>query len=190
LTLANWFTIGRMALIPIFGALWTTGRPLPALGVFGLALATDGIDGFIARRFHQQSRLGALLDPAADKLLMVASFLVGASTRTLPAWLAAVVIGRDLALVSGAVLFAFILPGRHDPHEWRPSRLGKYAMFAQSMVVAMALCEQGLRLAGLRRYLEVLMLAAATLTLVSAVQYFTRAAVAFARAPRRPEQGA
>src|SRR5438034_2477604 len=73
--LANWLTILRILLIPVFVSLLVYRKPAPALAVFGAAALTDLLDGWIARRQGSQSRLGAFLDPVADKLLLTASFV-------------------------------------------------------------------------------------------------------------------
>jgi cardiolipin synthase len=172
-TLANVFTIARLVLIPVFGFLWARGEAEQALWIFVIAAVTDILDGFIARYFNQYSRLGAILDPAADKLLLFVSYIVAALTRAVPVWLSALVIGRDVLVALGAGLFAWILKGRHDPEEWHPSRIGKYTMFMQSLVVALALLQAAFQLRGLRAWLPAIMFMAACLTIASGLQYVT-----------------
>src|SRR6266404_7060436 len=75
-TLPNVLTVFRMALIPIFVSLLFYQRFILALAVFVVAGLTDGLDGLLARRFDQQSQLGTILDPIADKLMLVAAFVV------------------------------------------------------------------------------------------------------------------
>ena len=181
MTLANVFTIARLILIPVFGFLWARGEAEQALWLFVIAAVTDILDGFIARCFNQYSRLGAILDPAADKLLLFVSFIVAGLTRAVPVWLSVVVIGRDVMVGIGAGVFAWILKGRYDPDEWHPSRIGKYTMFMQSLVVALALLDAAFHLAALKAWLPVLMLMAATLTLASATQYNAIGVQALAR---------
>lgn len=116
MTLANKITIGRILLIPVFVIFVVyhqqtgsdTYRWL-ALGTFFTAALSDGIDGWIARRFHQRSQLGATLDPLADKLLLVSALILlsrsGAPhVATLPLWLAATVLSRDALLVLGWIV--------------------------------------------------------------------------------------
>lgn len=78
-----------------------------ALAVFVAAGLSDGIDGFLAKHYGWQSRLGGILDPLADKTLLVACFLVLGSMGLIPAWLVIAVISRDLVIIAGAVLYHF-----------------------------------------------------------------------------------
>lgn len=78
-----------------------------SLLIFGMAGLSDGLDGFLAKQFHWQSRLGGILDPLADKTLLVASFLVLGALKLLPIWLVVAAIGRDLIIVGGATLYHF-----------------------------------------------------------------------------------
>ena len=104
-TVPNIISLIRLCLVPIFLVLLFNGYDLMATFLFALAAGTDWVDGQIARRTHAVSRLGQLLDPAVDRILMIAGvaglFLVG----RLPLWIILVVLIRDLALlVGGAVL--------------------------------------------------------------------------------------
>lgn len=103
LTVPNLISAIRLCLVPIFLVLLLNGYNLMATFLFALAASTDWIDGQIARRTNQVSRLGQLLDPAVDRILMICGvlglFLVG----RLPLWIILVVIGRDLLLLLGGV---------------------------------------------------------------------------------------
>lgn len=101
----NLLTIGRILLVPVTIWLLTQGDYGVAFGVFLLAGVTDGIDGYVARRFSLQSELGAYLDPLADKLLLVSIYLTLALLHVLPDWLAILVVTRDVLIV-GAILLA------------------------------------------------------------------------------------
>jgi CDP-diacylglycerol--glycerol-3-phosphate 3-phosphatidyltransferase len=140
--LANKITIGRICLIPVFGIFaWqygarvVRGRPaesarVMAALVFILAAAMDGLDGFLARRFNQRSRLGAVLDPIADKgLVMTAIVVLAFSNRSkgFPIWFPIAVIGRDTVLLIGFLALSKAI-GRV---EIRPSKIGKIATFFQ-----------------------------------------------------------
>src|SRR5882724_1970194 len=129
--LANWLTILRILLIPVFVSLLVYRKPGPALVVFAAAALTDLLDGWIARRQRSQSRLGAFLDPMADKLLLTASFVTLTYLKVLPFWIAAVVISRDVILVLGALLI-YMLGSRIRP---RPTWAGKAATFCQVLAV-------------------------------------------------------
>ncbi|WP_240645841.1 CDP-alcohol phosphatidyltransferase family protein [Georgenia sp. SYP-B2076] len=97
-TLPNVISGGRLLLVPVFGVLIFTERDVAALVVLVVAGATDWFDGVIARRFNQVSRLGQLLDPAADRLYIFVS-LVGLAWRdVVPWWLVIVIAGRDVVL--------------------------------------------------------------------------------------------
>jgi cardiolipin synthase len=133
--LANWLTILRIVLIPVFVLLLIYRRPGVALFVFSLAALTDMLDGYVARRRGSQSRLGAFLDPIADKLLLIASFVTLTQLRFLPAWIAIVVISRDVILMVGALL-VHMLGGRIHP---RPTWAGKLATFFQVLTVLTAM---------------------------------------------------
>lgn len=85
-----------MALVPLVVYLLVRDQREAALWLFAIAGLSDAVDGFVARRFNQRTRLGAILDPLADKLLIVATALALAWLGLLPAWLAAIIVGRDL----------------------------------------------------------------------------------------------
>jgi len=92
-----------------------------ALLLIMIAGFSDWIDGFLARRFGWESRIGGLLDPLADKLLFVSVFAALTWNGLVPLWLFAVVIGRDIIIVSGAFAYEFLI----EPVEPNPSRVGK-----------------------------------------------------------------
>ncbi len=116
MTLANKITISRILLIPVFVVFVVyhqhTGEDSyrwGALATFLLASLSDGIDGWIARRFNQRSQLGATLDPLADKLLLVSALILlsrsaGPNVATLPLWLVATVLSRDALLILGWII--------------------------------------------------------------------------------------
>jgi len=139
LTDANQLTILRMALVPALVVLVLTGRLRAALGVFILAGITDLLDGLIARLGRQQTTLGAVLDPVADKLLLASSFVVltwspGLSCP-IPVWLAVVALSRDLIILVSVAVINFAL-GRRI---FYPSALGKLSTFTQLLSAGFAL---------------------------------------------------
>ena len=176
LTLANLFTFARLVLIPIFGWLWLRGDGERALWIFAIAVATDLIDGFLARWLDQRSRLGALLDPIADKVLVLVALVIGMMVRRIPVWLAAVILGRDALLAVGTLLFSTRWRGRHGPASWRPTRIGKYAMALQSVTIGLVIVWSTLGLRGLGDYVQVAMVFTALLTITAGAQYTVRAA--------------
>lgn len=175
LTLANAFTVLRIVLIPIFAWLWYRGENERALWVFAVAAATDILDGFLARWLNQKSALGALLDPMADKLLVFVALIVGLLLGQVPVWLAAVIIARDTLLAIGAVAFSTRWKRLHGPAQWRPTRIGKYAMFMQTVSIVSLIIDSTLGPSGLRAYVEVAMVWTAVLTIVAGAQYVVRA---------------
>jgi cardiolipin synthase len=132
--LANWLTVVRIILIPVFVTLLVYRRPTGALLVFVLASLTDMLDGFIARR-RGTTRLGAFLDPMADKLLLTASFITLTYLKVLPFWITAVVISRDLLLILGAALI-HVAGGTIYP---APTWLGKVSTFFQMATILAAM---------------------------------------------------
>ncbi|MBI4269020.1 MAG: CDP-diacylglycerol--glycerol-3-phosphate 3-phosphatidyltransferase [Candidatus Rokubacteria bacterium] len=161
--LANWLTVLRIVLIPVFVSLMVYRRPGAGLLVFAVAALTDLLDGWVARR-SGPSRLGAFLDPMADKLLLTASFVTLTYLKILPFWIAAVVISRDVILVVGALLI-HMLGGRLHP---RPTLTGKLATFFQVLTVLSGLLARYFRLPLAPR--SILWLAA-VFTVLSGLQY-------------------
>ncbi len=130
LTLANQVTLGRLLLVPVLVILVVYGYNGWALITFVVAGVTDGLDGLIARRAGQRTSLGALLDPMADKLLLVSTFVVLtmpglALTNRLPIWLTVLVISRDIIIVVTVAVVNLAV----DRFTFRPSVLGKVATF-------------------------------------------------------------
>jgi cardiolipin synthase len=112
----NVLTAIRIVLAPLVGYCVLNGEFLPALLVFVVAGASDALDGYLARRFGLVSRFGEYLDPAADKLLMLASFITLTMIKEVPIWLTALVIGRDIAIVVGVgIARLFSLPVKIEP---------------------------------------------------------------------------
>ena len=175
MTTANKITLARIGLIPAFASLaWAYGRSFAegkpvesyrfgALAIFLAAACTDGVDGFVARRFNQRSRLGSILDPIADKGLMSAALVVLATSGWpigLPFWFACVVIGRDLCLGTGFALLARSV----ERVEIRPSIAGKLATLFQLASITWVLLR-------IPRFLLTLVGIATLLTIISGTGY-------------------
>src|SRR5215472_14664566 len=121
MTTANKVTIGRILLIPFFVVevlyYMKTGNDvhrLLAILAFGLASIFDGVDGYIARRYNQRSELGAVLDPLADKLLLISgivllSFDQRPYLQSVPLWLTGTIIGRDILLLIGLIVIQMMV---------------------------------------------------------------------------------
>lgn len=130
-TVPNLLTVFRMVLIPVFVSLLFYQRFVLALVVFILAGVTDGLDGLLARRFDQKSQLGTILDPIADKLMLVTAFVVLSmrsvfpqpvpSHLPIPFWVTVAVISRDVFILVGAAAINIVTGFRG----FRPSMLGK-----------------------------------------------------------------
>ena len=143
LTIPNLLTFLRMALIPVFASLLFYGYSGWALLVFLVAGISDGVDGFVARRFNQETELGTIIDPIADKLLMTVAFIILTlknvlpDTRFLPVpfWVTAAVLGRDVLIVTVAGAIN-IMTGFHG---FKPSWLGKLSTFVQVIAVGLIL---------------------------------------------------
>jgi cardiolipin synthase len=172
--LANWLTIVRILLIPVFVTSLVYNRTLLALVTFVVAGVTDMMDGYVARTRGTKTRLGAFLDPLADKLLLTASFvtITYKFARVLPFWLTAIVLSRDLLLIVVAVLI-MLTGGQIHP---APTALGKMSTVFQMLTVGVALLVLviggGPELSQVRRGLVV---ATAALTVASGVQYLVLA---------------
>jgi cardiolipin synthase len=106
MTVPNLITTIRILLAPVFIIYLINDQFLPALIVFLLCALTDGIDGMLARLLNQRSKLGAYLDPLADKLLLVAAFVTLSVRGYLPAWLTVLVISRDTMILLGILLLS------------------------------------------------------------------------------------
>jgi cardiolipin synthase len=170
-TVPNGLSIVRILLTPFFAYCWWRHFYGPALAVFTAACLSDILDGLIARVFDQRSRVGQVLDPAADKLLVLVTFLTAAATGAVPRWLAALVIGRDIVLAAGGALFAFVLRGRLGPERWRPSRIGKYATFFTFITIGLALLHRITEMEVLRAYVGALGVMSAVTTVIAGIQY-------------------
>jgi cardiolipin synthase len=139
LTIANQLTILRMALVPALVVLVLQGEMAWALGVFLVAALTDLLDGFIARWGNQQTRLGAMLDPVADKLLIGSGFVVltwgGGLHVAIPSWLTVTALCRDGMLVAAVVIVNLVVERR----VFYPTWLGKISSFVQVLTVGAVL---------------------------------------------------
>jgi cardiolipin synthase len=113
-----------------------------ALITFGVAGFTDGLDGFLARKFQWQSYIGAILDPIADKLLMTISYIMLTFISVLPVWLMVAVVLRDVVIVIGAYIFHKM----HGPYTMKPSKAGKLSTFLQILLVLWILLEHAFTL--------------------------------------------
>lgn len=137
--LPNAISLLRIALIAPILLLMLDGEFGWALGLFVLAGFSDGLDGYLAVRFGWSTRLGGLLDPAADKLLITGMFITLAYTQQIPVWLAAIVILRDVVIVGGAMAYNFIV----KPVPGEPTRISKLNTALQMLFVLFVLSRAG-----------------------------------------------
>ncbi|MGH9357394.1 MAG: CDP-alcohol phosphatidyltransferase family protein [Terriglobia bacterium] len=137
-TVANQITTLRLIFAPLFAILAISGHYSGALAVLALAAASDVADGQIARRFHQKSSLGMVLDPTADKLLMTTAYLVLSFGGALPWWLTIIVLTRDAGIVVTTLLISLVSGYRPFP----PTLLGKACTVAQVAALLAAVSER------------------------------------------------
>ena len=152
MTTANKITLARILAIPVFVALAVyyghgvqNGEPeewqrAAAIAVFVLAAASDGLDGYIARRYNQKSRLGVILDPIADKGLLLSAIVTLSFSNwhyEFPLWFPVVVITRDVVVVTGSLLLHFFY-GKVEVH---PSWFGKVATAFQMLAIGGAMLQ-------------------------------------------------
>jgi cardiolipin synthase (CMP-forming) len=165
ISIPNILTLLRILLTPLFIILLLRHLYPQGLLVFALAGISDALDGFIARYFNQRTRLGAYLDPLADKLLLVSAFVCLAVLKVLPAWLAVIVITRDVIIVLGIA----ILTITEMPYEVEPSIVSKCTTTVQLLTIAAILLHQSFGL--LSAALTPLYWITACLTILSGLHY-------------------
>ncbi len=140
ITIPNLLTLARLIAVPVFILASFRGHYTLAFVLFIGAAVTDLLDGMIARRFNQRSRLGALFDPAADKTMMVAGYLYytlrdGLPRVTIPVWLTFTVFIRDFLILS----FAYLLYTRIRVKRFPPSWAGKISTMVQAVTLGMTI---------------------------------------------------
>jgi len=171
MNLANRISVFRILLVPVIVASLVYYHPsrdwlrFLALGLFAAGVVSDALDGYVARRQRQQTQLGTILDPIADKTLILATLITCSVVHGLPAWMRVpawfnlVVISRDVLLIAGAIVL-FAIQGRWSV---QPSRLGKWTTAVQMAVIPTVLLGLPIK--------TPLLVAAAVLTVCSAVGY-------------------
>jgi cardiolipin synthase len=164
--LPNLITIARIFSVPVMIWLIVTGNLFSAFFLFVVAGLSDALDGFLARRFHWQTELGAYLDPIADKTMLTSVYAALAFHGHIPIWLGILVVSRDFLIV-GAVVLAWLLD---RPLEIRPMLIGKINTGLQIALAAAVLAEKGLML-GWWAYIVPLIWVTAFLTSLSAFLY-------------------
>lgn len=179
--LPNALTGLRLVLAPLLPVLLWWGHFEAALWLALAAGLSDALDGLLAKRFGWQSRLGSLLDPVADKLMLGCAFLGLWLVQALPTWLLGLVLARDVLILAGALAW-WKLAG---PYDGRPTFLGKATTVAQIALVLACLVDLAWVEVPLRWRIEGIW-AAALLTLLSGVDYVVRYGVKAWQHPRNP----
>ena len=171
LTLPNFLTLLRIVAIPIFLVFLARHDYAAAFILFLLAGITDTVDGTVARLTDSRTDLGAMLDPMADKLLLVSSFIVLGWNGAIAPWLVVLVVTRDLIVVIGYFVLYFV---HQEAMEVDPSRLGKINTFFELFTVGfalMALARPDMSLGGVNLVFQTV---TAATTAVSGLQYVYR----------------
>jgi len=174
LTVPNALTLVRLLAVPVFIYASFRGEYRLAFFLFVGAAATDFLDGVIARRFNQRSRLGAVLDPAADKTMMISGYLFytlrgGLPVAGIPAWLTFTVFIRDFFII----MFAYLLYTRVHVKRFPPTWAGKTSTVVQAVTLGVAIAANAFGPV-LLPFLEVLFRIALLATLFSAWGYLRR----------------
>src|SRR5580692_9741384 len=122
----------RIVLVAPIAVALAKHQLVTSIALFGVAALSDALDGFLAKRFGWQTDLGAVLDPAADKLLLATVFVVLAYLKLVPLWLMAAAVARDAIIVVGALLYRICL----GPIDVRPSKLSKFNTLCQAAFIS------------------------------------------------------
>lgn len=161
MTLANKITIGRILLVPFIIIGLLENQKMWVYSLLIICMATDFLDGLMARRRNEHTKLGAFLDPMADKLLLISVFMTLAFLRLVPMWVFVAVFSRDLLIVLGWVVI-YILTNSSDID---PRPLGKYTTALQMLTALAAIMELS------APYMQGLVWAMVALTIISSVDY-------------------
>ena len=172
-TVPNLLSVLRMGLVPLFIIAVLDGQPVRALILFLVAGITDALDGFIARFANQQSVLGTLLDPIADKILLTSAYIVLTIPSLnqgvqIPIWITVLVIARDVLMV----IVALIVYMATGPRTFSPTVLSKINTAAQVTAVLVVLLSA--RLENLDPIATTLLYLVAVLTVSSGLDYVIR----------------
>jgi len=169
-TIPNVLTVARIMLTPGFVIAFVDQRFGLAWVLFAVAGLTDALDGTLARILKQRSTFGAMLDPLADKVLLVTSFLCLAQQDWVPRWLAVLVVSRDVLIVGGLALLHY--SGVDVKRGINPAWISKFTMLAQISLVLLVMVEHSMSLP--HPVLHVgLVWSVAVLTILSGAYYLT-----------------
>ena len=167
MNLPNAITIIRILLIPLFLYKIIQGEMIFATVVYLAAAISDGLDGFIARVWKLQTKLGSFLDPMADKLLVTTSFLTLSVLDIIPLWLALAVISRDIIIVSGSLLVYLM----KNELTIRPQLIGKVTTFFQFSYILLVLIQSAASMPFLLKLYGPMLVLTGGLTIISGGVY-------------------
>lgn len=162
----NLITLGRILLVPVIVWAIGSGQLTIAFLLFLVAGLSDAVDGFLAKHFNMQTELGALLDPIADKALLVSIYVALGIAGEIPRWLVILVVSRDIMIV-GAVIVSWLVD---RPIPMKPLMVSKLNTVVQVLFAALVLAALGFGF-GLEPWNWVFMSLVATLTLLSVAAY-------------------
>lgn len=174
MNVANWITVFRILLVPFFVISLLYGKFIVSLWLFCIAGITDGIDGYIARSWGLKTELGSYLDPLADKLLLVSSFIVFSLKypEIIPVWLTVLVISKDLIIIIGVMILHFVI----TQPRIEPSVIGKMTTAVQILLVFSSLFYKTSDILFLLSLMKVLIYVTAVLTVAAGIQYVFKGA--------------
>ena len=166
LSIPNLITLGRILLVPFVVWAIASGRMQFAFLLFLVAAVSDGVDGFLAKRFGMKTELGAYLDPLADKILIVSIYVTLGITQVIPLWIVILVVSRDLMIV-GAIILSWLV---EMPVAIKPHIVSKLNTAAQIVFACLVLATHGYQISA-EPVLTLVMVLVAVLTTLSVVLY-------------------
>ena len=171
MNIPNLLTSLRILLIPVFVILFSTPtsfRSLFAAAIFFIASITDLLDGYMARRMDQITRIGKILDPIADKLLVSSALIMLVGLQRVPAWISLIIIGREFAVTGLRAVAAtegIIIPS---------DRGGKAKMALQIFAIIILILDSEIKLIDLHKWGEIFLILSMLFSFISGGQYFIR----------------
>lgn len=166
MNIPNLITLGRILLVPVIIWAITSGQMAVAFVLFFIAGLSDAVDGFLAKRFNMQSEIGAMLDPLADKCLLVSIYVALGIVAEIPRWLVILVVSRDIIII-GAVIVSWLVD---RPIPMKPLMVSKLNTVAQVFYAGLMLASLGFGFKATP--LDTILMAAVTvLTLLSVCFY-------------------
>jgi cardiolipin synthase len=167
-TIPNILTVVRILLTPVFVMAYTSENFNLAWILFAIAGLTDALDGFLARIWNQRTELGAMLDPLADKTLLVTSFICLALKGWLPIWLTILVVSRDAIIIGGLAVLSFW--GVDVRRRIKPIWISKFTTAAQILLVIFVMVQRSFDF-DFAMILDVAVWGTAIVTVISGVAY-------------------